>query len=201
MQRTADAPNRLKRARHREIAQRYKRERPAFSMAALRCAEINRLLESRYGTTLPDDDAGRDDIRIMAHHLERLSGDPRKRIGKWLDTHAPWLIGRERTALIGEVTDKPRRWRADKLAGLLNLHEAERHALRITTIGAIDMTKTERAKRREERKRSAKKAGRKRQSRGEYEAASITRAQPWKALGISRATWYRRTAKPTVRQV
>lgn len=30
------------------------------------------------------------------------------------------------------------------------------------------------------------------QPRAEYEAHSIERAKPWEALGISRATWYRR---------
>lgn len=30
------------------------------------------------------------------------------------------------------------------------------------------------------------------QDRADYEANSISRAQPWAALGISRATWYRR---------
>ena len=28
--------------------------------------------------------------------------------------------------------------------------------------------------------------------RAEYEAQSVERAKPWEALGISRATWYRR---------
>lgn len=32
--------------------------------------------------------------------------------------------------------------------------------------------------------------------RPEYEANSITRAAPWEALGMSRATWYRK-GKPT----
>ena len=32
--------------------------------------------------------------------------------------------------------------------------------------------------------------------REEYEANSITRAKPWEALGMSRATWYRK-GKPT----
>jgi predicted transcriptional regulator len=29
------------------------------------------------------------------------------------------------------------------------------------------------------------------QPRGEYEAKSLTKAKPWEALGVSRATWYR----------
>jgi uncharacterized protein YjcR len=36
--------------------------------------------------------------------------------------------------------------------------------------------------------------------RAEWEANSITRAAPWKAMGISRATWYRR-GKPTTKQL
>jgi hypothetical protein len=61
----------LIKAKRREIAIRYrqgKKPRP-FSMAALRCAELNRLWADRYGAALPDDDAGRDDARITAHHL------------------------------------------------------------------------------------------------------------------------------------
>lgn len=34
--------------------------------------------------------------------------------------------------------------------------------------------------------------------RAEYEANSITRTKPWEALGMSRATWYRK-GKPTAR--
>jgi hypothetical protein len=34
--------------------------------------------------------------------------------------------------------------------------------------------------------------------RAEYEAESITRAAPWEALGISRATWYRK-GKPNAK--
>jgi predicted ArsR family transcriptional regulator len=30
------------------------------------------------------------------------------------------------------------------------------------------------------------------QPRAEYEAQSLSRAKPWEALGMSRATWYRR---------
>jgi hypothetical protein len=194
MRRTPDAANRVK-ARHREIARRYKRERPAFSMAALRCAEINRLLVSRYGPTLPDDDAGRDDARIMAHHLARLAGDPHQRVGKWLVEHAPWQSATERAAMIEDVTTKPRKWRADKLAARLGLQDEERARLNIRTIGATDVSKAERTKRRKDAAREAKAAHRRGTGatpRAEYEASSIARQQPWIIIGISRRTWYRR---------
>ena len=33
--------------------------------------------------------------------------------------------------------------------------------------------------------------------RAEYEASSLTRSKPWEALGMSRATWYRK-GKPKI---
>jgi hypothetical protein len=186
-------------ARHREIAARYKRKRPLFSMAALRCAEINRFLQDRYGPIIEDDDAGRDDARLMAHHLAKLSGDQHRRVINWLDVRAPWLIGAERSKLLAEIDHKPRKWRADKLAHRLGLTEAVRRRLRITTIGAIDMTKAERAKRRKEATRQRKASARQSagaQPRADYEANSLTQTKPWDALGMSRASWYR-AGKPT----
>jgi hypothetical protein len=84
---------------------------------------------------------------------------------------------------------------ADKLAAYLSLKYDERQRLRITTIGAVDLNRAERARRRDEKKRLAKE--RKRRERGakprdEYEAASLSRTKPWVAEGISRAQWYRR---------
>ena len=57
---------------HAEIARRYKAkqaQKPRVSIGSLRINELNRLFTARYGLTLPDDDAGRDDIVVMAQHL------------------------------------------------------------------------------------------------------------------------------------
>ena len=164
-------------------------------MAALRCAELNRLWTDRYGAVLPDDDAGKDDARIMAHHLALMSGDQRRRISSWIDSWAPWMSPDEVAALIGSVLAKPLRWRADTLGKRLNLTEANRSRLGITTIGAADMTNAERDAARMARKRKAKRQGRRDQGvkpRAEYEQQSLSRAKPWEAEGCSRATWYRR---------
>jgi hypothetical protein len=110
----------LIKAKRREIAIRYrqgKKPRP-FSMAALRCAELNRLWADRYGAALPDDDAGRDDARITAHHLALMSGDQRYRIVSWTRIWAPWMQQDELSRLIDAVLTKPLRWRADKLAAV-----------------------------------------------------------------------------------
>jgi hypothetical protein len=184
-------------ARRAEIARRYKakkRGRPA-SMAALRIAELRRLFAARYGETLPDDDAGRDEALLMAHHLARRPGDPRHRIAAWCELHASWMPADELERLIADVMARPRRWRADTLAVRLNLTEAERRRLAIRTIGAVDVTKAQRQARRLERDRLRKQQRRRNagaKPRRCYLAAAASRIRPWVALGISRRTWYRR---------
>lgn len=166
------------------------------SIAALRVAELSRLFMCRYGEQLPDDDAGRDDARLMAHHLVQLAGDPRRRIMGFVELRCPWMSVAEAKALLLECIDRPRRWRADKLAWRLRLTHADRAALKITTIGSVDKPRSARWQERQERACQAKARHRREQGakpRAEYEAASVNRAQPWKALGISRRTWYRRT--------
>ena len=172
--------------------QRRKQARP--SIAAVRVSELSRLFSARYGETLPDDDAGRDDAGLMAHHLAALTGDPRRRVMGFVELRCPWMTVAEAKALLLETIDKPRRWRADKLAWRLRLTMADRTALKITTIGAVDAPKSRRWQVRQERKRQAKEAKRRAAgaiSRAQYEAASLSRAKPWMELGMSRAAWYR----------
>lgn len=173
--------------------QRRKQRKP--SIAAIRVSELSRLFTARYGEVLADDDAGRDDAMLMAHHLAAMSGDPRRRIAGFVELRCPWMPVVELKALIVETIARPMRWRADKLAWRLRLTHADRATLKITTIGSVDKPKSERWHERQERTRLAKE--RRRRCRGakpraDYEAGSKAKAQPWKALGISRRTWYRR---------
>jgi hypothetical protein len=91
-------------ARHAEIARRYETKslRKPVSIAALRIAELRRLFLSRYGTVLPDDDAGRDDALIMAHHLAKRP-NPERNIGLLLGLWAPWMSKAEAEVLIERV--------------------------------------------------------------------------------------------------
>jgi hypothetical protein len=183
-------------ARHAEIERRYnaeKRERTPVSLAILRQHELQRLFGSRYGHVLPDDDAGRDDALIMAHHLAG-SRDAERRISRWLGLWAPWMGPIEVTSLVAKVVAKPLRWTADKLGTRLNLSELERGNLRITTIGPVGVTKAERAALRRYRARirenqRRRSAGAK--PRADYEANSVSRNKPWESLGMSRASRYR----------
>jgi hypothetical protein len=188
-------------SRHAEIARRYDRKRDIerVSIAALRVADLQRLFFARYGRLLPDDDAGRDDAFIMAQHLAKRPNSER-RILAWLSLNCPWMNQADVQKLTAKAINKPIRWRADKLAKRLNLMEAERQRLGITTIGAVDLDQAQRTKRRKEAKRQAMAAARRAKGatpRAEYEAKSVSRAKPWEALGISRRTWYRRHGEPT----
>ena len=93
----------------------------------------------------------------MAHHLAMLGGDQRARVTSWLSLWAPWMPADEVMRLVDAVTTKTLRWRADTLAARLGLTEAVRTRLRITTIGAIDLTKGEREEARKARKRQAER--------------------------------------------
>jgi hypothetical protein len=185
--------------RHGEIARRHNRnrldrKREPVSLAALRVSELKRLFFARYGHELPDDDSGRDDALIMVNHLA-CQPNSEKRIPAWLGLNAPWMSKGEAGDLTAKVLRKTLRWRADKLALRLNLHEAERQRLHITTIGAVDVDKAERLARRRLRKQLRKQKRRRAagaKPRADYEANSLTRTKPWVAEGISRRTWYNR---------
>jgi hypothetical protein len=183
-----------------DVAKRYRKRKrgrrlPPLTFAAIRVRDLDSLFAKRYGHRLPDDDAGRDDAEVMAHHLAMLSGDPRQHITDWMRRWAPWLTLVDLDALQARAIVQTKRWSADQLAWRLRLTEAERIAYRITTIGAIDLSNAERTKRRHQRNIEAKRTARRTKgamSRAEYEAKALSRAKPWIAEGISRRTWYRR---------
>jgi hypothetical protein len=176
------------------------RGRRPITILALRLAELNRLLTARHGgEVLADDDAGRDDVELVAHHLARGNGDPARRIASWIQLRAPWMAAAEREQLISRVTENPRRWRADSLARRLNLTASERRRLKLWTIGAVDCDRDQRAANRAARKRdrdrrraASKRIADGRKPRADYRAAALTKIRPWAGAGISRRTWERR---------
>lgn len=165
-----------------------------MQLVALRLNDLAKLFRGRYGHVLPDDDAGRDDLAVAVNHLACLP-HPQKPIDCWLEIWAPWLTVKERKAIVSEALMNPMRWKADALAWRLRLTAADRAALGITTIGAIDENKAARKKRRKAQARKRMTAHRKASgsiSRKTYEDQSVEQAMPWIAEGISRRTWYRR---------
>lgn len=186
----ADAVKRENRAESKRQRRRFKP-----TVAQLRITQLCRLFEARYrARQLPDDDAGRDDLLVMAHHLAVLVGNPETRIRNWCAAWAPWLSIAELDKVTSDALRYPRRWKADRIAWRLGVTDQERRTLKLTTIGAIDCDKGTRSAQRRIARRLAMQARRRAKGskpRHEYEANSLARTQPWKAAGMSRATYYR----------
>lgn len=143
----------LIRARQWEIKRRYsrglkvgKRSRP---MASIRIAELGRWLADAIGAGAELDPCQRSEgiARIFVHHFVVIA-DGNRRAAQWLDTYCPWISTRDREYMITEANHCPLKWSADKLAWKLRLTDAKRSELKITTIGAIDVSKEQRAERR-----------------------------------------------------
>jgi hypothetical protein len=157
-------------ARHTEIARRYswqaKQQRKRYGekpdknrlITLIRLRELERVFQSRYGRFLPDDDAGMDDLLVAAHHIAFLRGDVVKHIVAWARAWAPWLPPDKAEQLAQRVAAEPRKFTADALAWRLRLSMVERTSLKITTIGALDLSKAERKEERKRRDREAKRA-------------------------------------------
>jgi hypothetical protein len=182
--------------RRQERAEARKRRRRFATPAIVtfRMAELFKYFNWLYGAApLPDDDAGRDDIKLMFQVLSTASS-PGYRMFDVAGTWAPWYPPDELIALVDDVVTHPRRFKADTVAARLGITAEIRARLKLRTIGAIDQPAEERAEARRLRKLLDKQqrqaAGARR--RAEYETQSIEQQQPWNALRVSRRTWYRR---------
>lgn len=198
---TDDPIARAKRAKHQEIDRRYawdakqkRRQRRPKVKEHVRLRELERLLDDRYrGQCLPDDDAGRGDLEVVAQHIAHIYGNPDDHVAAWAAVWAPWLTAIDLRNLIHKVTTYPRKWKADTLAWEMGLKMDERTRLRITTIGAIDRNKEQRE---DDRRQAAKERERARRRkagaipRQQFEGASAASTKPWEALGMSRSSWY-----------
>ncbi len=149
------------------------------------------------GAILPDDDAGRDDVLILAQHAARLNGDPARNIAGHVQQWCPWMGEAELAALVRRVLARPIKWTADALGHRVGLLDVVRTMLRITTIRPIDVPAAEL----ERRRRDRWNAKRRTRTRIEYLAASLSRAKPWEAEGVCRRTWERRRGAKAVSQV
>lgn len=146
-------PLELVKARKWEIRRRYarglkvgKRSRP---MASIRIAELGRWLADAAGAgaELEPCQWSEGVARVFVHHFVVLS-DGNRRAAQWLATYCPWINMPDREYMITEANHCPLKWSADKLAWKLRLTDAKRSELKITTIGAIDVSREQRAARR-----------------------------------------------------
>jgi hypothetical protein len=79
---------------------------------------------------------------------------------------------------------------ADNLAKFLGVTYEQRQRLRLTTIGSVNVKRRARKELRERQNRMAHE--RRRRALGMRPQSESLSTQPWRALGMSRAAWYRR---------
>jgi hypothetical protein len=107
---------------------------------------------------------------------------------------------REARAIVDQARSNPRPRTPDGWARALNLTYKVRQRIGITTIGAVDVNKRERARLRRLKDRQRKEQQR-RERGARPQSASLARTKPWRAEGISRRTWERRRKRndPAIR--
>jgi hypothetical protein len=162
----------------------------------LRLGELHRLILSRYGPIIPDDDAGREDLEELLLPIS-LGLDGKRRMLNAIEVKAPWMATTEAQQIIDRINLTPEHLRkptARKLGERLRIANDERERLKLKTIAPFDVTAKQlkilrKAKDRERKRRQRRSAGAR--SRTTYLAKSISRLKPWEAEGISRRTWYR----------
>jgi hypothetical protein len=163
----------------------------------LRLGDLQKVLRWRYGPTLPDDDAGREDLRLLLQTISMGQGDWTK-LKNAIEVWAPWMDAGEALQFIDDVNRTPdylRKPKARLLGEKLGLLNHERIALGLRTIAPIDMTDDQLQEQRRKRKQASEQ--RRRRAKGVkprevYLSNSLAKLKPWKAAGVSRATWYRR---------
>jgi hypothetical protein len=162
-------------------------------MAKTRIQEIERYLYHRYGHFVPNDDAGRHDLMILANHLAQNPVDPRRKILAAFCVWAPWMGLAEREALADMVLERPRKYKAPTLGRLFRLTRGEQIGLNIETIRPFDKTDgdmEEEARRRDREYQAGKRAvNRSGRPRGRPKSTGPT---PWELAGFkSKATYHR----------
>jgi len=165
-----------------------------WSLDRQRLAEIESLILMRHAPAVAVDT---DDGAAYAEQAARHLHDERALRG-WCRRWTPLLPEAEIASLA--ASSGPRQpCRADTIAKRLGVTAAERDALGLKTIGAIDLNREDRAAARRDRQRERMRRARAtegRKSRAEYTAAALRQLCPWEGLGISRATFYRRMRTP-----
>jgi len=179
-----------------------------FNLTTRRLRELEQIVAHRFKGILPDNAAADNFLLQAAKLLHRnlrdrkgppTSADVLDRLVLWAERWAHFTTVAHLKKVVDQAMRGPRIETADELGKLLNLTSNERAYLKITTIGACDLTKAQRACRRRQRKRERdrERAARLRReqgalSRAEYLASCLSKQRPWEAEGITRRTWERR---------
>lgn len=140
----------------------------------LRLKELRRLFRRWFGTRFADDDRCRKLMAILLAHIATLRTNVEQLMDAAIDEWAPWMAPGERDRFKDRARTSQSTWTADELAAALPLTFAERTALQIKTIGAVDLDKAAR-----EELRAQKHRERQRQRRHKERAQSKIPPSTW----------------------
>lgn len=184
------------------------RAKGPYNRTSHRLRELERVIALKHRSLLPygtkADVYLRQVAKLLRRNLENkgifpCGTDVLDRVAVWAERWAPFTPRVHLKKMVDQAMRWPRLEKADELGLQLGLTYEERAYLKITTIGACDVSKAERSRLRKERKRERDKLrardrrlARGAQTREEYIANSLTTQRPWAAEGISRRTWERR---------
>jgi hypothetical protein len=122
----------------------------------------------------------------------------------WAITNAARRMGRlnltdaEASAIIEEASVTRGHLSADNLARFLGVTFSQRQALGLHTIGSVNVRRRDRKvirRIRDKVKKEQKRRAAGVRPRADYEATSLSRTKPWRAVNISRRTWERHRNK------
>lgn len=177
---------------------RAKRHEWKFSCEMLRLREVEQVISNRHGGMIPDPEDTDDRETCLAYIKAAAFSLTNQCMFNWCLKWAPWARDDEIAIIISAAKRRRRMMTANGVAGLIHVTWEQRRRLKLKTIGAYDLTEEQRAEKARECKRERdrnKKAEARRvngcKARASYEAQSLSSTEPWKAEGISRATWYR----------
>jgi hypothetical protein len=167
-------------------------QRTNFDFAAKRRREI--VLHARYVGAAETEDFSRWLVAWVWYN-------PKAKDQIWSVMECAKNMGRkitesEASAITEEASITRKHWTADNLARFLGVSYAQRQDLHLTTIGSVNVKKGARKALRKRHDRLAKE--RLRRARGmRPQSESLSATQPWRELGMSRRTWYRRNKQRT----
>jgi hypothetical protein len=163
-----------------------------FDLAAVRRIEIERF--ARWIDVADTDDFRRFLVAWQWHNPN--SKDAAGALTEAAKRMCGSINGKQAEEVIEEADTVPKCRTADALGRYLRLTDAIRTELQICTIGSVDISKQQRAKRRKKQKLERDRKGRRKQGmkpRPAYLAVNATsRRKPWADEKISRRTWYYR---------
>jgi hypothetical protein len=165
-------------------------------VVAIRIDDFERYFAHRYGHVVPCDDAGREDLVILANHIAQNRNNPAAKIVRAIRSWASWMPVSAAEAIADEVLKKPRWYKAVTLGALLRLTREEKISLSIRTIRPFDMSDAEVKEDRKRRDRESKAANRAANRSGRPRGRPKSEgAKVYELLGIPKATYYRRRKK------